>query len=195
VFRQVRPLEAGGVVRGQFRGYRNEAGVAPDSKVETYAAVRLELDSWRWEGVPFLIRAGKCLPCTATEVIVRFKRAPLTRFASGQGNYLRLRLTPEIKIALGARIKKLGAAMVGEPVELSLVHHPTGDEMTAYERLLGDALAGDPTLFAREDAVEAAWTIVDAVLRDADQPHEYAPGSWGPAEAERLAADVGGWAL
>jgi glucose-6-phosphate 1-dehydrogenase len=194
VFRQVRPLAPSELVRGQFRGYRAEPGVAPDSKVETYAALKLQVDSWRWDGVPFFIRAGKCLPLTATEVLVELKRPPLTRLGSGQGNQLRLRLTPEIQIALRARIKKPGEAMVGEPVELSLLHHPNGDEMTAYERLLGDAMAGDATLFARQDAVEAAWAIVEPVLSDGNDVREYEPGTWGPAEAARLTSSVGGWA-
>jgi glucose-6-phosphate 1-dehydrogenase len=193
VFRQVRPLDPAAVVRGQFRGYRSERGVAPGSTVETYAALRLEIDSWRWDGVPFFIRTGKCLPLTATEVIVNLKRPPLSRLAPGRGNHVRLRLNPELSIALGANIKRPGEAMVGEPTELSLLSHPTGDEMTAYERLLGDAMAGDATLFARQDAVEAAWAIVDRVLDGAAAPFAYEPGSWGPAEADRLTDDVGGW--
>ena len=194
VFRQVRPLERDELVRGQFLGYCKEHGVAPDSKVETYAAMRLDIDSWRWDGVPFFIRAGKCLPVTATEVMVEFKRPPVMKLAAGKGNYLRLRLTPEVSIALGALVKKPGGALVGEATELSLVHHPTCDEMSAYERLLGDAMAGDATLFARQDAVEAAWAVVDPVLGEATEVRPYAPGTWGPTEAERLAADVGGWA-
>ncbi|MCA9529457.1 MAG: glucose-6-phosphate dehydrogenase [Myxococcales bacterium] len=194
VFRQVKPLSAPDLVRGQFRGYRDEPGVAADSNVETYAALRLEVDSWRWTGVPFFIRAGKCLPVTATEVRVELKRPPVSKFAAGDENYLRLRLTPELNIALGASIKKPGEAMVGELNELSLVHHETGDEIGAYERLLGDAMEGDATLFARQDAVEAAWEIVDPVL-DAQAPvSPYEPGSWGPKDAARLTADVGGWA-
>ncbi len=194
VFRQIRPLAPADVVRGQFRGYRDERGVAADSRVETYAALRLEIASWRWEGVPFFIRAGKCLPVTATEVMVKLKRPPLTRLAPGIGNHLRLRLNPELSIALGARVKKPGGEMVGEPTELSLVHHPGGDEMSAYERLLGDALQGDPTLFSRQDAVEAAWAVVEAVLGGTDPVHPYEPGTWGPAEAEAMTAGVGGWA-
>ncbi len=194
VFRQIKPLEPTDVVRGQFRGYRDERGVAPDSNVETYAALRLEVASWRWDGVPFFIRAGKCLPVTATEVVVKFKRPPLTRLAPGVGNHLRLRLNPELSIALGARVKKPGGEMVGEPTELSLVHHPEGDQMSAYERLLGDALQGDPTLFSRQDAVEAAWVVVEPVLRSTDPVHPYQPGTWGPAEAAPMTSEVGGWA-
>jgi glucose-6-phosphate 1-dehydrogenase len=194
VFRQVRPLAPDDLVRGQFRGYRTESRVASDSNVETFAALRLSIDSWRWDGVPFFIRAGKCLPVTMTEVIVELKRPPLTNLAHGQGNYLRLRLGPEVRIALGARVKKPGQAMICEPTELSLIHHATADEMTAYERLLGDAMAGDATLFAREDAVEATWAIVEPVLGNVTPLHEYEPGTWGPVEADRLTADVGGWA-
>jgi len=193
VFREARPLDAANLVRGQYDGYRDEAGVAPASTVETFAALRLEIDSWRWDGVPFLIRAGKHLPVSTTEVQVSFKRPPLTRLAPGKGNYLRLRLSPDLQIALGASVKMPGGAMVGMPTELSLVEHPH-DGMSPYERLLGDAIAGDPTLFAREDAVEAAWAIVDPVLGDVDPVRPYARGAWGPAEADGMAADVGGWA-
>jgi glucose-6-phosphate 1-dehydrogenase len=193
VFRQIVPLDPTELVSGQFRGYRHEAGVAPDSYVETFAAVRLSIDSWRWEGVPFLIRAGKCLPVTTTEVVVEFKRPPLVKLAPGKGNYVRLRLSPDVTIAVGARIKTPGEQMRGERMELSFVHHPSGDEMDAYERLLGDAMNGDAQLFAREDAVEAAWTIVQPILGPVTPVHEYEPGTWGPAAADRLTADVGGW--
>lgn len=194
VLRQVKPLEPADLIRGQFRGYKREPSVAPDSTVETFAALRVEIDSWRWEGVPFFIRAGKCLPVTATEVMIELKRPPVTKFAPGRGNYLRLRLTPELSIAIGARVKKPGEAMTSESTELSLVHHATADEMTPHERLLGDAMAGDATLFAREDAVEAAWEIVAPILDNVTPLHEYEPATWGPAEADRLTADVGGWA-
>ncbi len=194
VFRQVRPLDPVNLVRGQFQGYRVEAGVAPDSKVETFAALRLDIDSWRWEGVPFFIRAGKCLPVTATEILVKLKRPPLTKLAPGVGNFFRFRLNPELSIALGAAIKKPGEVMVGEPTELSLVYHPTGNAMSPYERLLGDALVGDGTLFARQDGVEAAWAIVDPVLGDGTPVQSYEPGTWGPVEAQTLTAGTGGWA-
>ncbi len=194
VFRQMKPLSPDDLVRGQFEGYKQEVGVAADSQVETFAALRLEIDSWRWDGVPFFIRAGKCLPTTTTEVIVELKRPPVTRLAPGKGNYLRLRLSPDVKIALGARVKKPGEAMISEPTELSVVHHPEG-EMSAYERLLADALAGDATLFARQDAVEAAWAVVNPILGKQAPVHAYGKGSWGPAEAERLLAEVGGWAI
>ncbi|HTY18572.1 MAG TPA: glucose-6-phosphate dehydrogenase [Myxococcota bacterium] len=193
VFRTIKPLDPADLVRGQFKGYRKEPGVAPDSKVETFAAVCLEVDSWRWEGVPFFIRAGKCLPVTTTEVRVALRRPPLARPLPHQGNYFRFRLSPEVVIALGARVKQPGEKMVGEPVELSLVHHPEGDEMDAYERLLGDAMAGDATLFTRQDAVETAWSIVEPILGEETPLHEYEPGTWGPSEANRLTAKVGGW--
>ncbi|MBI3843268.1 MAG: glucose-6-phosphate dehydrogenase [Planctomycetes bacterium] len=194
VFREVRPLDAKDLVRGQFRGYRAEPGVALDSSVETFAAVRLYLDSWRWEGVPFFIRAGKRLPVTTTEVVVKLKRPPIRKLASRYENYVRLRLSPEVTIAIGARVKKPGEDLIADPTELSFVHHASSDEMDAYERLLGDAIAGDATLFAREDAVLAAWDIVQPILGNATPVHEYDPGTWGPAEADRLTAGVGGWA-
>jgi len=193
VFRMIRPLDPSALVRGQFRGYRREEGVAPASQVETFAAVRLTMDSWRWEGVPFFIRAGKCLPVTTTEVVVNLKRPPLSMLAAGQGNYVRFRLSPEVTIAVGARVKKPGETLEGEETELSFVDKPEGDEMDAYERLLGDAMEGDPGLFARQDAVEASWAIVDPVLHVPTPVFEYEPGTWGPSEAERLVADAGGW--
>jgi glucose-6-phosphate 1-dehydrogenase len=193
VFRMIRPLDPANLVRGQYRGYRREKGVAPASQVETFAAVRLTIDSWRWEGVPFFIRAGKCLPVTTTEVYVNLKRPPLTMLAPGQGNYVRFRLSPEVTIAVGARVKRPGEALEGEDTELSFVDQPEGDEMDAYERLLGDAMEGDPALFARQDAVEASWAIVDPILGNQTPLFEYEPGTWGPAEAERLTADAGGW--
>jgi glucose-6-phosphate 1-dehydrogenase len=193
VFRTIRPLEAGHLVRGQFEGYRKEEGVAPDSRVETFAAVRLHVDSWRWESVPFFVRAGKRLPTTATEVRVQLKRPPLVKLAAGHGNHLRLRLGPDVTIALGARVKQPGEEARTMAVELSLVHQNLCDEMGAYERLLGDAMEGDATLFARQDAVEAAWEIVDPILGPDTPLEPYAPGTWGPASAEALAAEVGGW--
>jgi len=193
VFRAIRPLNPENLVRGQFRGYRKEPGVAPDSTVETFAAVRLHVDSWRWEGVPFFIRAGKCMPVSTTEVLVTLKRAPLRRVGPEETNHLRFRLSPDVTIALGARIKKSGDYMVTEPTELKVVHQPDGDEMDAYERLLGDAMEGDGTLFARQDGVEAAWAIVQPILGGVTPVHEYEPGSWGPPDAARLTADVGGW--
>jgi glucose-6-phosphate 1-dehydrogenase len=195
VFRSIPPLRPEDLVRGQFKGYRQEPGVAPDSPVETFGAVRLCVDSWRWEGVPFLIRAGKCLPTTTTEVLVQLRRPPLAKAFPQHGNYVRFRLSPEVQIGIGAQVKKPGEDPKRrlEPVELSVVHHPSADDMEPYERLLGDAMAGDGTLFAREDEVESAWQIVEPILESSTPVHEYEPGSWGPAEADRLAADIGGW--
>jgi glucose-6-phosphate 1-dehydrogenase len=193
VFRKIRPLTPDCVVRGQFRGYRAEENVARDSTVETFAAVRLHIDSWRWEGVPFLIRAGKALATTATEVIVSFKRPPVMMLAHGETNYVRFRLGPDVEIAIGARVKRPGEKLVSEPTELQVTHRPSGDEMTPYERLLGDAMDGDAMLFAREDGVEAAWAVVQGVLGDVVPALQYEPGSWGPAAAMKLAADIGGW--
>jgi glucose-6-phosphate 1-dehydrogenase len=193
VFRQIRPLTPGCLVRGQFRGYRAEEHVAPDSTVETFAALRLHIDSWRWEGVPFLIRVGKSLATTATEVRVAFKRPPLLFLARGQTNYVRFRLSPGVEIAIGARVKRPGEKLVSEPTELQVTQHPCGDEIAPYERLLGDAMEGDATLFAREDSVEAAWGVVEGVLGDVVPALPYEPGSWGPAASRQLAADLGGW--
>jgi glucose-6-phosphate 1-dehydrogenase len=193
VFRSIRPLDPDDLVRGQFRGYRQEDGVAPDSRVETFAAVRLHIDSWRWEGVPFFIRAGKCLATTTTEVMVTLHRPPLRKLSPDETNYVRFRFSPEVQIGIGARIKRPGEQMASDQTELNVVHHADGDEMDAYERLLGDAMAGDGTLFAREDGVEAAWEIVEPILGSNTPIHEYQPGSWGPDEAAALVADVGGW--
>jgi glucose-6-phosphate 1-dehydrogenase len=193
VFRTIRPLAPEDLVRGQFRGYRAEKGVAPDSTVETFGAVRLHVESWRWDGVPFLIRAGKCLATTTTEVLVMLRKPPLIRLCPEERNYVRLRLSPDVTIAIGARVKRLGDRMDTEGTELGVVHHADADEMDAYERLLGEAMDGDPTLFAREDAVEAAWAVVQPVLGARTPVHEYECGTWGPREADRLAADAGGW--
>jgi glucose-6-phosphate 1-dehydrogenase len=195
LLRSVEPLDPANAVRGQFCGYRREPGVAATSTVETFAAVRLHIDSPRWRGVPFLIRAGKRLPLTATEVFAAF-RGPV-RDVFGEGaerprNYLRFRLGPDVATALGVLDKRAGEALVGDLDEL-LFHRRTGGEMLPYERLFGDAMRGDATLFGRQDGVEAAWRIVDPILGDAAPLHDYEPGSWGPAEAARLASAVGGW--
>jgi glucose-6-phosphate 1-dehydrogenase len=166
--------------------------------VPTYAALELRVESWRWAGVPFYIRAGKCLATTATEVRVQLKAPPAVVFheaAQAMSNFVRFRLGPDVAIGLGASAKRPGDGMLGQAIELSLARLHTSDEMDAYERLLGDAMEGDATLFARQDAVEAAWSIVDPLLRDGGTPLPYAPGSWGPAEADRLARDVGGWVM
>jgi glucose-6-phosphate 1-dehydrogenase len=192
----IRPLATGNAVRGQYAGYREEPGVAPDSAVETFAAARLEIDTWRWAGVPFLIRAGKKLPVTATEVTVVLRSPPLEVFRERPrpaNDYVRFRVSPDIVIALGLMSKRPGEAMRGEQSELVLRYHPGDELMSPYERLLDDAMKGDPLLFARQDGVEAAWRVVDPVLGDAVALRDYDAGSWGPARAERLGADVGGW--
>jgi glucose-6-phosphate 1-dehydrogenase len=193
VFHTIPPLDPADLVRGQFRGYRQEPGVASNSQVETFAAVRLWIESWRWAGVPFVIRVGKCLPVTTTEVLAKLRQPPLSNLAAGEPNYLRLRLSPQLSLNLGARIKRPGTAMVSMPVELSVVERSQGDELDPYERLLGDAMHGDALLFVRQDAVEAAWAIVEPILGEITPVHEYEPGTWGPADAEELAADIGGW--
>ncbi|MBS1869981.1 MAG: glucose-6-phosphate dehydrogenase [Actinobacteria bacterium] len=195
LLKSIAPLRPADVVRGQFRGYRDEPGVASDSEVETFAAVRLHVDSWRWAGVPFLIRAGKRLPTTATEVLVELHHPPQTVFDTPDDsapNSFRFLLGPAVQLALRARAKLPGERMVGEEVELLAQHEHPG-EMPPYERLLGDAMRGDPTLFAREDGVEAAWRVVEPVLGDAVPVHGYEPGSWGPSEADRLIDGGGAW--
>jgi glucose-6-phosphate 1-dehydrogenase len=194
VLKAIPPLGEKSILRGQFRGYRNEKGVAPDSKVETFAALRLEIDSWRWQGVPFYIRAGKCLPVTCAEVVVRLRQPPtIYRDFDLKANYCRLRISPDITIAIGTNVIAPGEETVSQSVEMLGTRHPRADEMDAYERVLGDAMAGDATLFAREDYVEEAWRIVDPVLK-ADTPiHEYEPNSWGPDEVDRRLSPAGGW--
>jgi glucose-6-phosphate 1-dehydrogenase len=195
VFKAIRPLDPAHVVRGQFREYRSEPGVAADSTVETFAAVRLHIDSWRWAGVPFFIRAGKALPVTCTEVFAELRLPPQVVFSEiepPQSNYVRFRLSPNIVLALGARAKKPGEELVGESVELVAREQPH-DEIKPYERLLGDAMRGDSSLFAREDAVEEAWRIVGPVLDNVTPVHLYESNTWGPPEANRMVAYVGGW--
>jgi glucose-6-phosphate 1-dehydrogenase len=194
-FKMMRPLDPSSIVRGQYRGYRQENGVAADSQVETFAAVRIYLNSWRWANVPFYIRAGKKLPVTTTEIQVELKSPPQAVFGETeptQSNYYRFRLSPDVLISLGARTKLPGEAMQGETVEL-IAHHHTGDEMAPYERLLEDAMRGDAGLFVREDAVEAAWAVVDPVLDNVTPVHVYEPNTWGPPEADQLIARYGGW--
>jgi glucose-6-phosphate 1-dehydrogenase len=196
VMRSIRPMSPERLVLGQFKGYRDEEGVSSTSKVPTFAAIQIEIDSWRWAGVPFYIRAGKALAKTATEVVVEYKVPPQVVFheaAPSMGNYVRFRLGPEVVIALGASTKRIGEGMAGQLSELSVVRHHESDEMDAYERLLGDAMHGDPSLFARQDVVEAAWGIVEPLLNDPIIPEEYEPGSWGPQSAEMLTRTVGGW--
>lgn len=192
VFRMLRPLSPDDIVHGQFRGYRQEEGVARDSNVETFAAIRLHIDSSRWDGVPFFIRAGKCLPTSMTEVLVKFKPPSLSNLCLGQANYVRFQLSPDMTIAIGARVKRPGEELIGDATELKVVDRPHAEEMAAYERLLGDAMAGDGTLFAGQDGVEAAWKIVEPILDLATPVHEYEPGSWGPPAAEKFAAGICG---
>jgi glucose-6-phosphate 1-dehydrogenase len=189
----IRPTGPDDVVRGQYLGYRGEPGVVENSPVETFVAARLFVDSWRWDGVPFFVRTGKRLPVTATEVLVRLKQPPLRRVALGANNYLRFRLSPDVAIALGARVKRPGVERATQGTELLVLRQPGGDDMEPYERLLGDAMRGDPILFARQDAVEAAWAIVDPLIHDPGPLFDYQPGSWGPWEANQLVADLGGW--
>jgi len=195
LLKAMRPADPAELVRGQFKGYREEPGVAPDSRVETYAALVLHLDSWRWAGVPFYLRAGKRLPVTATEVVVELRRPPVNVFGDpnpGQPNHLRFRVGPDVAIALGAHTKQSGAVMTGRDVELFVAQQP-GDDMDAYEVLISAAMIGDTSHFAREDEVEAAWRIVDPLLRASTAPIEYLPGSWGPREADALIKGECSW--
>ena len=195
LLKAVRPLEPANVVRGQYRGYRQEEGVASDSQVETFAAVKLFIDSWRWADVPFYIRAGKYLPARATEIRVDFKSPPQTVFGEvepPQSNYVLFRISPVVKISLGARAKIAGEAMRGEEVELVAVHQ-SPDEMAPYERLLESAMKGDETLFVREDSIDAQWKIVDPILGNETPIFEYAPGTWGPSEADQIIKSNGSW--
>ena len=195
LFRAMRPLDPLQVVRGQFRGYRNEPGVAADSDVETFAAVRLHIDTWRWAGVPFYIRAGKCLPITTTEVIVDLKCPPLALFdeiAPAHSNYFRFRLGPEVLISAGVQVKRAGERMSGEPVEL-IARHQSANDASPYARLLSAAIRGDASLFTGDDAVEAAWRVVDPVLGSTTPLSQYEPGTWGPASASTVIASTEGW--
>ena len=196
ILRAVSPLTADDIVRGQFRGYRDGLGVAPDSRVETYAAVKLRVDTWRWAGVPFLIRAGKSMAVHAVEIRVDFKRPPRDLFGeqAALSDYLRVRVGPGVTVlARGLRVKRPGEQMVGREIEQVACENPAGD-MLPYERLLGDAMRGNASLFGREDTIDAQWRIVDPVLDLPTAPFSYEPGSWGPAEADRLVAGIpGGW--
>jgi glucose-6-phosphate 1-dehydrogenase len=194
VLKAIPPLVCKNLVRGQFRGYRNEKGVAPDSQVETFAALELEIDSWRWKGVPFYIRAGKCLPVTCAEIVVRFRQPP-TMYSDFNlnANYFRFRISPEVTLAFGMNVIAPGEDTVSQTDEMIVSRHPRADEMDAYERVLGDAMAGDATLFAREDYVEEAWRIVDPVLKEGTPVLEYDPNTWGPSEVDQRVAPAGGW--
>jgi len=187
VLKAIPPLDAKNLVRGQFNGYLQEKGVAPNSQVETFAALRLEVDSWRWKGVPFYIRAGKCLPVTCTEVIGRLRKPPtVIRESALKSNYLRFRISPEVTIALGATVMAPGEALAGQTIEMIASRTPRPGEMEAYERLLGDAMAGDATQFARQDYVEEAWRIVDPVLKAVTPVEQYQPGTWGPTNVAQV---------
>ena len=197
VFQAMRPLQPDDVVRGQYAGYRREPGVAKDSNVDTFCAMRLFVDSWRWQGVPWYLRSGKCLAASAAEVLIELKPPPQKLFddsapTKGRANYLRFRLSPNSAVALAARVKRAGKEFVGDQRELYLLDEQTGIE-SPYERLLGDAMAGNGALFTREDAVEAAWAVVDPVLDRAQPVHSYRPGSWGPKQADALIARDGSW--
>jgi glucose-6-phosphate 1-dehydrogenase len=194
VLKAIPPLTADDVVRGQFRGYAAEKGVAPDSKVETFVALRLRIDSWRWQGVPFYIRAGKSLPVTCTEILVRLRRPP--RVFPGfhlDANYLRFRISPDVTGAIGANVIAPGEETRSEIAEMMATRVPRAGDMDAYERVLGDAIAGDPTLFAREDYVEEAWRIVDPVTSGGLPVYQYEPGTWGPAEVDSRVSPPEGW--
>jgi glucose-6-phosphate 1-dehydrogenase len=193
VLRAIPPVGPRNVIRGQFRGYRNENGVAPNSQVETFAALQLEIDSWRWRGVPFYIRAGKSLPVTCTEVLVQMHQPPtMYQGFDLKPNYCRFRISPDVTLAVGLNVLA-PAEDTGESVELLASRHPGADEMDAYERVLGDAMAGDASLFAREDYVEEAWRIVDPVLKAGTPVYGYEPSSWGPREVDQKVSPVGGW--
>jgi glucose-6-phosphate 1-dehydrogenase len=197
VFRAMRPLRADDFVRGQYVGYREEPGVAKDSDVETFCALRLFIDSWRWQGVPWYLRSGKCLAATATEVLVELKPPPQRLFddstpASGPANYLRFRISPNSAVALAARVKRAGKEFVGDQRELYLLDEKPGEEKP-YERLLSDAMAGNGALFTRVETIEAAWAVVDPLLHTHHRAHPYEPGSWGPKEADALIAGNGSW--
>jgi glucose-6-phosphate 1-dehydrogenase len=194
VLKAIPPIGPEDVLRGQFRGYRDEPGVAAGSSVETFLAVRLEIDSWRWQGVPFFIRAGKRLPVTCTEAVVRLRPPPrLFPELRLPLNYIRFRINPDVAIAIGASVIDAGEDVSGQDVELLACSRPPGTAISAYERVLGDALEGDPSIFAREDYVEEAWRIVEPVLKAEVPVHEYEPGTWGPAEAQRHLVPPGGW--
>jgi glucose-6-phosphate 1-dehydrogenase len=194
VLKAIAPLSENNIVRGQFRGYRSEKGVAPDSNVETFAALRFEINSWRWQGVPFYIRAGKCLPVTCTELLIRLRRPPrILPTHDVKPNHFRFRISPDVTIAHSMMVKSPDEEMSGEPVELIALDGAHLNEMDAYERVLRDAMAGDATLFAREDYVEEAWRIVDPVLKASNPVYEYDPGTWGPAEVDKRIVPADGW--
>ena len=194
LLKAVRPLDAASIVRGQYGGYRKVPGVRPDSDVETYVAVKLFVDSWRWAGVPIYIRAGKCLPLTAAEVVVQFKDPPRATFCEGAESFghMRMRLGPDVCVAMGLRVKRPGERMMGENVELTLMEQ-AASQIPPYQRLLGDAMKGDDELFGRQDIVDAQWRIVEPILANPPPCEDYEPGTWGPAAAEALISADGPW--
>ena len=193
VLKAISPLDPKNLVRGQFKGYRNEPGVAPDSKVETFAALKAHIDSWRWRGVPIFIRAGKCLAVTCTEIVVRLRQPPtMYKRYNLTSNYVRMRISPDIVLGFGLNVTSPIEESQSQLSELLASRHPCAKEMDAYERVLSDAMAGDSTLFAREDYVEEAWRIVDPALKAGTPVHEYEPKTWGPSEVERV-TPPGGW--
>jgi glucose-6-phosphate 1-dehydrogenase len=194
VLKSIPPIEAKNLVRGQFRGYKKEPRVAPDSRTETFAALRLDINSWRWQGVPFYIRAGKSLPVTSTELVVRMRRSPVVfPTCSPAANYFRFRVGPDVTGAFGLTVMDPEERMVGQQVEFATTRRSTPEDMDAYERVLGDAMIGDRSLFAREDYVEEAWRIVDPVLKAGTPVYEYEPGTWGPKEVDQNVTPPGGW--
>ena len=194
VERLAKPRAVWLVVRGQYGGYRNEPGVSADSQTKAFAAVRFEINSWRWKGVPFLLRASTCLPITCTEVLVRFHQPPAIYGGPPPArNYFRIRISPDVVIALGAHVLDSGKAMTGRPIELTVTDEARAAGIDAYERLLHDAMNGDASLFAREDSVEHAWRIIDPILNASTPLSEYAPNTWGPTEVERLGTPCCGW--
>lgn len=194
ILKAIEPLKSGDVVRGQFSSYKEEDGVRPDSKTETFAAMRMSINSPRWEGVPFFIRAGKNLPVTCTEIMVRLKRLPSAYSSiAPASNYLRFRVSPDVGVAFGMFVMAAGEEMVGVPTELHGTPVPYKEEKDAYERVLSDAMDGDATLFARQDYVEEAWRIVDPYMKTDTPVFEYDAQTWGPLEADEMVMNYGGW--
>jgi glucose-6-phosphate 1-dehydrogenase len=193
VLKAIRAIDSKDVVRGQFRGYRDEKGVAPGSTVETFAALRLEIDSWRWKDVPFYLRAGKCLPVTCTEVVATLREPPSLLQGRAGRNYIRFRISPEMEIAIGANVMGVNQTLEGNPTEMIASRQASPEEMEAYERVLGDAMSGDPSHFAREDYVEEAWRIVDPIFKVPTPVEEYEPKTWGPGHADSTTTPCGGW--
>jgi glucose-6-phosphate 1-dehydrogenase len=197
LLKAVRPLDPSHVVRGQYTGYRSVPGVHAGSSVETFVALKLFVESWRWEGVPIYIRAGKMLPVTATEIVVHFKRPPRETFdelVPLSSGHVRMRISPDVSIAMGVRVKLPGERMVGQDVEMILTEHAPSLR-PPYQRLLGDAMRGVGELFGRDDIVDAQWRIVEPVLDNATPVYPYEPGSWGPGEAEALIGPDGPWRI